>query len=420
MIRNIKDKLFVLDTKHTTYAFRVLPTGQLEHLYYGAKITVDDSGDGEAAGLAERHAFSPGTSSNYNDEEKRYTLDDMRLEYSAPGKGDLREPAVVVRHADGARTSDFVFRKAEMRTGTVELAGMPTSYDPGDGLPTSRDLSAGKNREKSGEKRGTEQSAVQGAGQNSEMGSETAGDRQSADVKAQRPIGIGRDAVGSLADDEPHGIKAQTLTITMYDAAYNLELKLNYTVYPACDIITRSAVLKNCSEATVSVERLMSLCLDFDAEPYIMSTFNGAWAREMRRTDSPLAAGKLVNATTSGISSNRANPFVMLSKPYTTEDHGEVYAFNLIYSGNHYEAAEVSPFGKLRFVSGINPEGFCWQLAPGAEFAAPEAVMTYSDAGEPEYARLCPAAYCPGQMEESPETGAAQQLGGFLFQYRRG
>ncbi|MBQ9872405.1 MAG: alpha-galactosidase [Eubacterium sp.] len=364
MIKSIKDRLFVLDTKHTTYAFRVLPTGQLEHLYYGAKITTLDSGDGEAAGLAERHAFSPGTSSNYNDEEKRYTLDDMRLEYSAPGKGDLREPAVVVRHADGARTSDFVFRKAEMRTGTVELAGMPTAYDPGEGVPASRCSGAGK-----------------GAGQNSEMGTETAGDRQSADVKAQRPIGIVRDAVGSLADDEPHGIKAQTLTITMYDVAYNLELKLNYTVYPACDIITRSAVLKNCSEATVSVERLMSLCLDFDAEPYIMSTFNGAWAREMRRTDSPLAAGKLVNATTSGISSNRANPFVMLSKPYTTEDHGEVYAFNLVYSGNHYEAAEVSPFGKLRFVSGINPEGFCWQLAPGAEFAAPEAVMTYSDAG---------------------------------------
>lgn len=34
MIRKEKD-YFILDTDHTTYCFRVLPTGQLEHLYYG-------------------------------------------------------------------------------------------------------------------------------------------------------------------------------------------------------------------------------------------------------------------------------------------------------------------------------------------------------------------------------------------------
>ena len=34
MIQTAND-IFVLHTAHTTYAFRKLPTGQLEHLYYG-------------------------------------------------------------------------------------------------------------------------------------------------------------------------------------------------------------------------------------------------------------------------------------------------------------------------------------------------------------------------------------------------
>lgn len=307
MIRKIKNSLFILDTENTTYAFRVLPTGQLEHLYYGARITIEDTADPECMGLAERHAFPPGTTCLYDEEEKRYTLEDMRLEYSWPGKGDLREPAVALRHGDGGRTSDFVYSRAELVRGGRAEAGLPSSYD------------------ESGE--------------------------------------------------------GETLVVTMTDHSYDMELTLYYTVYKDCDVITRSAVLTNHGKAPVTVERLMSLSLDFDAEPYVMSTFNGAWAREMHRTDRALGAGKLVNATASGVSSNRANPFVMLSKPHTTEDAGEVYAFNLIYSGNHYEAAEVSPFGKLRLVSGINPEGFSWRLEPEESFASPEAVMTYSDQG---------------------------------------
>ena len=316
MIRAIENKLFVLDTDRTTYAFRVLPTGQLEHLYYGAKIRIDE----DSAGLEERHAFPPGTTCLYDDEEKRYTLEDMRLEYSATGKGDLREPAVVVCHADGGRTSDFIFTDARLIRGTVEIPGMPGAYD-------------------------------------------------------EAPEG--RIPVDTLS----RGIHAQTLQILLTDQSYDLTLTLNYTVFPDCDVITRSAVLTNDSKETVTVERLMSLMLDLDAGAYTLSTFNGAWAREMCRRETPLRAGKHVSTAAGGVSSNRANPFFMLHAPHTTEDEGWVYAFNLVYSGNHMEAAEVSPFGKLRVMTGIHPEGFSWMLPPGESFHTPEAVMTFSKAG---------------------------------------
>ena len=59
MIRHIYDDAWVLDTPKTTYAFRVLPTGQIEHLYYGKHIMIPD-GEGALNALIEKHAFAPG------------------------------------------------------------------------------------------------------------------------------------------------------------------------------------------------------------------------------------------------------------------------------------------------------------------------------------------------------------------------
>ena len=146
-------------------------------------------------------------------------------------------------------------------------------------------------------------------------------------------------------------------------------------------MITRSAKLINDGENAVQIRRLMSCQVDFPTSEHVFASFRGAWAREMRRWDVPVAAGKYVNASYTGTSSSRANPFVMLSGRETTEDTGDCYGFNLVYSGNHYEAVEVNSYGKTRFVSGINPQNFCWQLPAGESFEAPEAVMAYSKAG---------------------------------------
>ncbi len=182
----------------------------------------------------------------------------------------------------------------------------------------------------------------------------------------------------SSYDDEGN---ASTLLITLKDKAYDLILVLKYSVYPKENVITRSAELINDSENTVKIRRIMSNQLDLDAGDFNFTNFTGAWTREMKKSVMPLKAGKIVNSTYVGVSSNRANPFTMISRRNATEDYGDVYGFNLIYSGNHYSAAEVSPYGKIRFVSGINPEGFEWTLDKKDTFQTPEAVMTYSAEG---------------------------------------
>ena len=304
MIRQM-DNVFVLDTQHTTYCFQVLESGHLEHLYYGKKLRIDSQQDVES--LAEKQAFPPGNSNVYDAKYPNLSLENMRLEMSAYGKGDIREPFVEVIHNDGSYTSDFLYSHAKFLEEKIPLVTLPSSYE--------------------------EEGCV------------------------------------------------QELTVVLKDSQYDLTLELHYCVFEDRDVISRSTKFVNSSTDTVQLKRLMSTQLDFETSDYILSTFNGNWAREMYRHDTPVTIGKVVNASYAGTSSNRANPFVMLSKEGTTEDTGACYGLNLIYSGNHYEVAEVNSHGKTRVVTGINPQSFCFVIEPGECFESPEAVMTFSDEG---------------------------------------
>ena len=172
---------------------------------------------------------------------------------------------------------------------------------------------------------------------------------------------------------------AQTLRLTLLDKKNKLRLALLYTTFDTCDAITRSVTLHNLGSESVTVLRLMSNQVDFDTQDLTMTTFNGAWAREFEPTHTPCGPGTIISGSRCGVSSNRANPFVMLHAPNANEDHGDAYGFHLIYSGDHRACAAGNAFGALRFLHGIQSEDFSWQLAAGESFTAPEAAMTYGD-----------------------------------------
>ena len=102
-----KGSLFLLETDRTTYCFRVMESGHLEHLYYGPHLGVLEEEDAEA--LTEKRAFEAGNMIVYSDTYKTLTLEDLCLEVSGCGKGDIREPFVELVFADGSRTTDFLF-----------------------------------------------------------------------------------------------------------------------------------------------------------------------------------------------------------------------------------------------------------------------------------------------------------------------
>ena len=168
----------------------------------------------------------------------------------------------------------------------------------------------------------------------------------------------------------------ETLEITLEQKG--LRLKLIYSAFPTA--IVRRTVLENTGETSACVNKLMSMSLDLHGD-YMMTTFNGGWIAEMRRQDTAVGGGKVVNESLTGASSNRHNPGFLLAEPGATEDAGVVYGFNLVYSGNHYGSAQQSLQGFTRVMQGINPSNFCKELQPGEIFETPEAVLCFSEEG---------------------------------------
>ncbi len=175
--------------------------------------------------------------------------------------------------------------------------------------------------------------------------------------------------------------KAQSLTIIMKEKNHDVRLELVYGVFEECDCITRYAVLRNDGENPVKIQRLMSAQLDLPVTEAKVTSFHGDWTREMGRYDVVLQAGKFVNDSVTGYSSNKSNPFIMVADVETTEDYGSCYASNLIYSGNHRECVEMGGHAKLRFLTGIHSDAFEWHMERGDVLEAPEAVLTYSAKG---------------------------------------
>lgn len=301
-----KENYFLLETKNTSYAFYVMESGHLQHLHYGGKLNIDMTRDVKEAfaPIVEKQEFLPGNGVAYSKDFPNLCLEDLCLEVSSIGKGDIREPFIELIYPDGSRTCDFRFHSFNIEQEKEMLQFLPSAY----------------------------------------------------------------------------GDEVEQLIITLKDR-YGIVLKLFYSLFYDCDVIVRSAKVINEGEQSVKIERCMSTQVDFDGKNLVFTSFTGAWAREMNRSDHLCNSGLFVNQTLAGVSSNRANPFVMVSASKTNEDFGDCFGFNLIYSGNHYEALEVSPYGKSRFVSGINPRGFSWELGECETFECPEAVMSFSANG---------------------------------------
>ena len=155
-------------------------------------------------------------------------------------------------------------------------------------------------------------------------------------------------------------------------------LKLYYTAFDT--VLTRRAVLENTGDAPLQLHKLMSFCVDIFGD-FEMTSFHGNWIAEMRPHKQAVTGGRVVNESSTGFSSFRHQPGFLLSEPCATEEFGQVYGFNLVYSGNHYSSCQQSFQGLTRVMMGINPSNFVKVLEPGDVFETPEAVLTWSDRG---------------------------------------
>lgn len=292
---------FKLETKDLHYIFRVLPTGQLEHLYFGKKLI-----DQNFEVLHQKITAGAGSQIEYERNGHKTLLDLTPLEYSGIGKGDFRLSPIEIKMPDGTYVSDFIYHHHEIQQGVIESKSLPVA--------------------------------------------------------------------------KPHE-DVTSLIITMVDETCHVEMDLIYTSFVDSNTITRRGVLRNKDARPLIIKKMMSMMLDLDSKDYDLYTFDGGWIKEAHKHKRSLSYGTYIIDSTTGASSNRHNPGIILAKHDTKEDQGVCIGINLVYSGNHYEAVHISNHDMLRVMNGINPHCFEWELKENEVFETPEAVLSYTDQG---------------------------------------
>lgn len=182
--------------------------------------------------------------------------------------------------------------------------------------------------------------------------------------------------------------EATTLEIKTLDKVTRLEVTLVYTVFEKIGVMTKSVKMKNASAQDMYLERAFSLCNDFPSMDYDLISLYGRHYFERKIERRPLAHGLQGIESNKGISSHCQNPFVALVSHDADEEHGDVYGFNLVYSGNFSALVECDHNDSARLIMGINPNHFTWKLSPDDVFYAPEVVCVYSPNGIGEMSRI--------------------------------
>lgn len=179
----------------------------------------------------------------------------------------------------------------------------------------------------------------------------------------------------------------ETLAIYLEDEITKCLLTLYYTVYPSHDFITRYYTLENQGEQSVKVQKSMSICLDLPGHDYDVMTLYGCQTTERNIQRHPICYGNYSIGSRRGASSHNFNPFMALLSKDATEEIGEVYAFNIVYSGSFLNEVEVDAQGNTRVGIGLGEENFAYTIQSTEQFHSPEAIMMYTPNGVGEMSR---------------------------------
>lgn len=175
--------------------------------------------------------------------------------------------------------------------------------------------------------------------------------------------------------------EAETLKIILEDPVTKVELHLLYGVLKKEDIITRSVIIKNAGKAPVTVKKAQSACLDFLHGDYDLIKFYGRHAMERNMERMPVSHESTRIGSRRGTSSHQYNPGVILAGKNTNEDSGSCYGMLFVYSGNFLVEAEKDQYDQTRIQMGLTDELFAYPLEAGAEFIAPEVILSYTNKG---------------------------------------
>ena len=191
----------------------------------------------------------------------------------------------------------------------------------------------------------------------------------------------GKEKLGGLPATFGQDEECKTLELILEDEILHLQVILSYSIFADSDAIARSVKVINGAREPIYLTKVLSACIDMDNEGYEMITLHGSWARERAIQTRTVMRGRQSVSSVRGEPGHQQSPFMAWKKSTVTEESGDIYAMNFVYSGNFLAQIEESQYGSMRAVMGIHPHDFCWKLEPGEIFQAPEVICIYSAEG---------------------------------------
>ena len=182
--------------------------------------------------------------------------------------------------------------------------------------------------------------------------------------------------------------EAQTLEILTVDAVTGAEVTLVYTAFAELPVITKSVRVTNGGQQTFVIEDLMSCVVNLPSMDYSALSLYGKHLAERGLERHPLSHGTYSITSRRGASGHEYNPFLVLVRDGSDEEHGDTYGFSFVYSGSYTMEAACDYYENTRVCVGLNPEQFSWTLSPGETFHAPETVLVYTGGGIGEMSRV--------------------------------
>jgi len=198
-------------------------------------------------------------------------------------------------------------------------------------------------------------------------------------LKADFPGGVRT----SLLKYASHSLASNTLSVTLRDSGYPLEVELRYTVYPDSSLLERQTVIRNLGDAVVTLRSALSACWHppRTARPWRLSHLAGRWGHECMVNRQNLAQSKILLENRSGLSTTFAHPFFALDDGRASEDDGRVWFGTLLWNGNWKIAVELDPYEQPCVSGGVSDFDFAWPLKPGETFETPPFLGGVSETG---------------------------------------
>ena len=174
--------------------------------------------------------------------------------------------------------------------------------------------------------------------------------------------------------------QVETLEVDLYDQLTEVTVTLTYSLFEEANFLARSALIQTGKQA-IQLEKALSLTLDLPHKDFTIHSLTGRYGFEKEWTQTPLTQGRYSVGSIRGASSHSRTPFIALADPATTEDQGDIYSAQLVYSGNFTAFVETTAIQTSRLGIGLNDEHFSWHIEAHSQFQTPEALLSYTDQG---------------------------------------